>query len=50
MRVLIGCEFSGVVRSAFRARVHKLPPSKNRWKERSRTYLGIAQAMAEQWG
>lgn len=31
-------------------RVHKLPPSKNRWKERSRTYLGIAQAMAEQWG
>ncbi len=32
------------------ARVHKEPPSKNRWKNRSRTYWGIAKAMAEQWG
>lgn len=32
------------------ARVHKMPPSKDRWKERSRTFLGIANAMAEQWG
>jgi site-specific DNA-cytosine methylase len=32
------------------ARVHKLPPSPDRWKERSRTYIGIADAMAEQWG
>lgn len=32
------------------ARVHKMPPSPDRWKERSRTYLGIAEAMAEQWG
>jgi len=31
-------------------RVHRMPPSPNRWKERSRTYLGIARAMAEQWG
>ena len=31
------------------ARVHKDPPSKNRWKNRSRTYWGIADAMAEQW-
>ncbi len=31
-------------------RLHKLPPSKDRWKERSRTYPGIAQAMADQWG
>lgn len=31
-------------------RVWKLPPSKNRWKERSRTYPGIAKAMATQWG
>lgn len=31
-------------------RVHSLAPSKDRWKERSRTYPGIAQAMAEQWG
>ena len=32
------------------ARVHKLPPSAERWKERSRTYEGIAGAMANQWG
>ena len=32
------------------ARIHKMPPSENRWKERSRTFPGIAKAMAEQWG
>ena len=32
------------------ARVHKMPPSEDRWKERSRTYEGVAQAMAQQWG
>lgn len=32
------------------ARVHKMAPSPDRWKERSRTYQGIANAMAEQWG
>lgn len=32
------------------ARVHRMPPSPTRWKERSRTYQGIAEAMAEQWG
>ena len=32
------------------ARVHREPPSKDRWKNRSRTYQGIANAMAEQWG
>ena len=32
------------------ARVHKMPPSENRWKERSRTYQGVADAMATQWG
>lgn len=31
-------------------RIHKMPPGPNRWKERSRTYRGIAEAMAEQWG
>jgi site-specific DNA-cytosine methylase len=31
-------------------RVHKMPPGPNRWKERSKTYQGIADAMAEQWG
>lgn len=32
------------------ARIHKMAPSKNRGKERSRTLLGIAEAKAEQWG
>lgn len=31
-------------------RVHMMPPGPDRWKERSRTYLGIAEAMAAQWG
>jgi len=31
-------------------RVHRMPPSPDRWKERSRTYTGIANAMAAQWG
>ena len=31
-------------------RVHRAPPSADRWKERSRTYEGVAEAMAEQWG
>lgn len=32
------------------ARVHRMPPGPDRWKERSRTFTGVAQAMAEQWG
>jgi hypothetical protein len=32
------------------ARVHRMAPSANRWAERSRTFTGIAAAMAEQWG
>lgn len=32
------------------ARVHRMPPGPDRWKERSRTFPGIAEAMAEQWG
>lgn len=31
-------------------RIHKMPPSDDRWKLRSETYQGIAKAMAEQWG
>lgn len=31
-------------------RVHYASPGPNRWKERSRTLQGIANAMAEQWG
>lgn len=32
------------------ARIHRMPPSAERWKKRSRTYSGIALAMADQWG
>lgn len=31
-------------------RIHKMPPSPDRWKLRSATYAGIAAAMADQWG
>lgn len=30
-------------------RIHKMPPSPDRWKLRSTTYKGIAAAMAQQW-
>jgi len=32
------------------ARIHKMPPSPTRWKERSRTFQGIANAFADSWG
>lgn len=32
------------------ARVHRMPPGPDRWKERSRFFPGIANAMADQWG
>ncbi len=32
------------------ARIHRMSPGPDRWKERSRTYQGIAEAMAMQWG
>ncbi len=63
MKVGVICEFSGAVRDAFirRGQVarwenqtpggqNKLGPSPDRWKIRSKTYQGIADAMAEQWG
>lgn len=31
-------------------RVHRAPPGPHRWRERSRTLSGIAEAMVEQWG
>lgn len=31
-------------------KVHRATPSANRWRDRSRTYEGIAEAMARQWG
>lgn len=33
-----------------RERLHYLSPGPNRWKERSKTFQGIADAMADQWG
>lgn len=30
-------------------RIHRMPPSETRWKERSRTFTGVAAAMAYQW-
>ena len=32
------------------ARVHRMPPGPDRWKKRSMTFQGIADAMAQQWG
>lgn len=32
------------------ARIHRMPPSPHRWKERSKTFSGVANAMANQWG
>lgn len=31
-------------------RVHFASPGKDRWKERSRFFKGVAEAMASQWG
>lgn len=30
-------------------RIHRMPPTADRWKKRSLTYRGIAEAMASQW-
>jgi len=32
-----------------RERIHMMPPSPDRWKARSKTFDGVAQAMASQW-
>jgi hypothetical protein len=34
---------------AERERIHYMPPGPNRWKERSKTFAGLAEAMANQW-
>lgn len=44
-RLVPSCVVAG--RSAV---VHRMAPGPDRWKNRSRTYLGIASAMALQWG
>ena len=42
------CSFTGG--EGIIQRVHMEPPSQDRWKNRSRTCIAIAEAMAEQWG
>ena len=64
LRVLVVCEFSGIaclwleglpkltptnIVEGREAKIHRMPPGADRWKNRSRTYVGIAQAMASQW-
>lgn len=41
---------SGTLEHRQWSKVHMASPSPDRWKDRSRTYEGIARAMAEQWG
>lgn len=31
-------------------RIHKMAPGPDRWKKRSKTYQGVANAFADQWG
>lgn len=40
---------SGTVEHKMWSQVHRAPPGPNRWRARSRTYEGVASAMAEQW-
>ena len=39
-----------MVVSGRRCRIHAMPPGEDRDRERSRTFPGIARAMAKQWG
>lgn len=32
------------------ARVHRMPPGPDRWKERSKSFSGVSSAMSGQWG
>ena len=43
-------EPTDVVEGEIEQRVHRMAPGPNRWKERSRFFSGIADAMAKQWG
>lgn len=45
----VHCQFKALPKNK-QQRLHYLPPSAERGKLRSRTFDGIAQAMAEQWG
>lgn len=41
-------QYTDIVRER-EAKVHRMPPSPERWKNRSRFYTGVAAAMANQW-
>jgi hypothetical protein len=44
-------EATTIVAEEFRTtKLNNLPPGPDRWKQRSRTFWGIGNAMAEQWG
>ena len=44
-------EPTNIVAEEFRTtKLNNLPPGPDRWKQRSRTFWGIGNAMAEQWG
>ena len=43
-------EYMKTLPKSERERVHRMPPGPDRWKERSRTYQGIADAFASTWG
>lgn len=44
------CDDMMALPKKIRSRVHYMSPGPERWKQRSTTFEGIAQAMAEQWG
>lgn len=50
LKGLPNLEPTDVVEGEIEQRVHRMAPGPNRWKERSRFFTGIAQAMAKQWG
>ena len=59
MKVGVICGFSGVVRDVFLRRgddavlfdlLLSESPGLDRWKERSRMYPGVAEAVVDQWG
>lgn len=50
LKGLPNLEPTDVITDGIEQRVHKMAPGPNRWKERSRFFAGIADAMAKQWG
>ena len=46
----LGPLFSTMIEEGREQKMWKLPPSEDRWKLRSKTYTGFADAMSKQWG